>query len=171
MSDVAHEGNPVVEGLLDYSRSKELILKPLNIKDVVEKAIALLAYDIKKFKVFIKTEYSHTKMANGDPNRLMQVFMNILANAVQAMSQKGGDLNIISRDYDGEVRVSITDTGPGIPPDKLKKIFDPFFSTKEGGTGLGLPISKKIIDEHKGALYVDSKAGHGTTFTVCIPIA
>jgi len=161
----------IVEGLLDYSRNKELVLKPLNVKDVVEKAIALLAYDIKKYKVFIKTEYGHTKMANGDPNRLMQVFMNILANAVQAMSQKGGDLNIISRDHEGEVRVSITDTGPGIPPVKLKKIFDPFFSTKEGGTGLGLPISKKIIDEHKGALYVDSKASHGTTFTICLPIA
>jgi|GEM_PF-992965 len=159
----------IVEGLLDYSRTRELMLKPLDIKTVTEKTIALLAYEIKKHKVYVKTDYHHQKKANGDPNRLMQVFMNIMANAVQAMGEKGGDLYVMTMDSDNEVKVSISDTGPGIPEDKLKKIFDPFFTTKEGGTGLGLPISKKIIDEHKGALFVDSKPGEGTTFTVCLP--
>ncbi|MFH1347465.1 MAG: ATP-binding protein [Candidatus Margulisiibacteriota bacterium] len=161
----------IVEGLLDYSRSRELVLNPLDIRTVVDKALALLSYDIKKNKVYPKIDYNHTKKANGDPNRLMQVFMNLLANAVQAMGEKGGDLSIITSDVDGEVRVNIIDTGPGIPQEKLKKIFDPFFTTKEGGTGLGLPISKKIVDEHKGSIYVDSKQGEGTTFTVCLPTA
>ncbi|MBN2058603.1 MAG: hypothetical protein JW782_07390, partial [Candidatus Saganbacteria bacterium] len=161
----------IVEGLLDYSRSRELMLKPLDVKTVVEKAMALLSYDIKKNKVYLKTDYGHKHKALADPNRLMQVFMNLMANAVQAMSEKGGDLVIVTNDVGSEVRVNITDTGPGIAPDKLKKIFDPFFTTKESGTGLGLPISKKIVDEHKGSLYVESKVGRGTTFTVCLPAA
>ncbi len=160
----------IVEGLLDYSRTRELMLKPLDIKTVTEKAIALLAYDIKKNKIYVKTDYRHQANASGDPNRLMQVFMNIMANAVQAM-EKGGDLYVMTMDSENEVRVSISDTGPGIPPDELKRIFDPFFTTKEGGTGLGLPISKKIIDEHKGSLFVQSTPGQGTTFTVCLPAA
>lgn len=161
----------IVEGLLDYSRSRELVLKPLDIRTVVDKALALLAYEIKKKKVYIKTDYDHKRKVNGDPNRLMQVFMNLLANAVQAMGDKGGDLTVVTNNTDGEVRINIRDTGPGIPQEKLKKIFDPFFTTKDSGTGLGLPISKKIIDEHKGSIYVDSKKGEGTTFTICLPVA
>jgi signal transduction histidine kinase len=160
----------IIEGLLDYSRTRELMLKPLDIKSVTEKAIALLAYEIKKNKVYVKTDYNHHQKANGDPNRLMQVFMNIMSNAVQAM-EKGGDLYIMTMDSDEGVRVAVSDTGPGIPEDKLKRIFDPFFTTKEGGTGLGLPISKRIIDEHEGQLSVTSTPGQGTTFTVSLPAA
>lgn len=161
----------IVEGLLDYSRTRELTLKPLDIKTVVEKTIALLAYEIRKNNIYVKTDYRHSAKANGDPNRLMQVFMNLIANAVQAMGEKGGDLSIMTADAEGEVRISISDSGPGIPKDKLRKIFDPFFSTKEAGTGLGLSICKKIVDEHKGSIFVDSTPGHGTTFTVCLPMA
>jgi signal transduction histidine kinase len=160
----------IVEGLLDYSRTRELMLKPLDIKTVTEKAIALLAYEIKKNKVYVKTDYRHHKKASGDPNRLMQVFMNLMANAVQAM-EKGGDLHIMTMDSENMVTLSISDTGPGIPPEKLKRIFDPFFTTKEGGTGLGLPISKKIIEEHRGTIQVESTAGKGTTFTISLPAA
>jgi len=161
----------IVEGLLDYSRTRELALKPVDIKEVLEKTIALLNYEIKKYKIYIKTDYQHARKASADPNRLMQVFMNLISNAVQAMSEKGGDLSIITSDADEEIRISINDTGPGIPSDKLKKIFDPFFSTKEAGTGLGLSISKKIIDEHKGSIFIDSTPGQGTTFVVCLPAA
>jgi signal transduction histidine kinase len=160
----------IISGLLDYSRSKELLLKPLDVKTVVEKTLALLSYEIKKFKIYVKTDYKHTKLANADPNRIMQVFMNLMANAVQAMEAKGGDLLIVTSDSGAEVRISISDTGPGIPREKLKKVFDPFFTTKESGTGLGLSISKEIVDEHKGSIYVDSTPGQGTTFTVCLPV-
>lgn len=160
----------IVDGLLDYSRTRELTLKPLDVKAVVEKTTALLAFDIKKNKIYVKADYRHTAKASGDPNRLMQVFVNLMGNAVQAMD-KGGDLNILTEDGEGEVRVSISDTGHGIPPEKLKQIFDPFFTTKEGGTGLGLSISKKIIEEHKGSIFVESVPDRGTTFTVCLPAA
>lgn len=160
----------IVDGLLDYSRTRELTLKPLDVKAVVEKTIALLAFDIKKNKIYVKADYRHTSKASGDPNRLMQVFVNLMGNAVQAMD-KGGDLNILTEDGEGEVRVSISDTGHGIPPEKIKQIFDPFFTTKEGGTGLGLSISKKIIEEHKGTMFVESVPDRGTTFTICLPTA
>jgi signal transduction histidine kinase len=159
----------IISGLLDYSRTKELVLKPLDVKTVVDKTLALLSYEIKKFKVYVKTDYKHNQQANADPNRIMQVFMNLIGNAVQAMETTGGDLVIVTDDSDHEVRVSITDTGPGIPKEKIKKVFDPFFTTKESGTGLGLSISKEIVDEHKGSMYVDSDPSKGTTFTVCLP--
>lgn len=161
----------IIEGLLDYSRSRELMLKPLDVKEVIEKASALLNYEIRKNKIHVKTDYRHVAKANADPNRLMQVLMNLMSNAVQAMEEKGGDLSIFTSDAAGEVKISITDTGPGIPKRKLEKIFDQFFTTKETGTGLGLSISKKIIDEHKGSISVDSAPGKGTTFTVCLPAA
>lgn len=161
----------IVEGVLDFSRTRELTIQPVEISEVIKKTLALLAYDIKKSKVYVKEDYLHTAKVFGDPNRLIQVFMNIMGNAIQAMGEKGGDLIIISQEGEGEVRISITDTGPGIPKENLQKIFDPFFSTKESGTGLGLAITKKIIDEHKGMLYVDSRPGEGTTFTVCLPRA
>lgn len=97
--------------------------------------------------------------------------MNLISNAVQAMEKKGGDLLVVTKDQGNTVETSIKDTGPGIPQDKLSTIFDPFYSTKESGTGLGLPICKKIIDEHKGSIRVESSVGKGTNFIIDLPAA
>ena len=161
----------MVEGILGYSRAKELVLQPVEITEVVKRTLALLAYDVKKNNIHIKEDYVHTGKVKGDSNRLMQVFLNIIANAVQAIGEKGGDLIILTRDGENEIKISIADTGPGIPPAVLSKIFDPFYSTKSTGTGLGLAIAKKIIDEHKGTIQPDSIPGRGTTFTICLPRA
>lgn len=161
----------IVEGLLDYSRSRELMLKPLDVSTVTDKGLALLTYEIRKQRIEVKTNYDHKCQALGDPNRLMQVFMNVIANAVQAMGQAGGNLTITTLDEDNWVVVKITDTGPGMSREQQKKIFDSFFTTKEGGTGLGLPISKKIVEEHHGTMEVESAEGKGTTFTISLPAA
>jgi signal transduction histidine kinase len=161
----------IVEGLLHYSRSKELTLKPLDLKDFVEKALALLNYDIKKNQVTVRTQFQSNHKANADPNRLMQVLVNIISNAVQAMAQKGGNLIIIIEDSREMIKISFKDTGPGIPADNLKKIFDPFYTTKEAGTGLGLAITKKIIEEHNGNISVESAPNAGTTFKISLPKA
>ncbi|MFH1826201.1 MAG: ATP-binding protein [bacterium] len=161
----------IVEGLLDYSRNRELSLKPIDVKDVIEKTMALLGYELRHHKVEIKTDYRHRSQAKADPNRLIQVFMNLITNAVQAMGDNGGNLSIATNDNQGDVVIAFTDTGPGIPEDKVKNIFDPFFTTKETGTGLGLAISKKIIDEHHGSIVVESRVGLGTTFRVGLPQA
>jgi len=165
----------IIDGLSDYSKIHELRLEPTDVTIVLEKVVAILGYEIKKNNVVIiknfPAENEAKAVALADKNRLVQVFMNIIANGVQAMAGKGGDLSLTARRNDNGICVSIMDTGLGIPPDKLEKIFDPFFTTKETGTGLGLSITKRIIDEHKGSIYVDSRVGEGTTFTVCLPAA
>jgi signal transduction histidine kinase len=161
----------ILDGILDFSRTRELTLQPIEITEVLKKTLALLAYEIKKGRVYVKEEYRHTAKVLGDPNRLTQVFVNIINNAVQAMAEKGGDLTILSQDHEKEVRISIIDTGPGMSKEVLQKIFDPFFTTKSSGTGLGLAITKKIIEEHHGSILVNSFPGRGTSFTVCLPQA
>jgi signal transduction histidine kinase len=109
-----------------------------------------------------------------DEKQIQQVFFNVIINAIQAMKE-GGTLTVltdsISKDGQEFVRVLISDTGKGIPPGDLEKIFVPFFTTKTQGTGLGLPICKKLIEQNGGNLSVESRLGEGTTFTIELPAA
>ncbi|EID43461.1 PAS domain-containing sensor histidine kinase [Parageobacillus thermoglucosidasius] len=105
-----------------------------------------------------------------EPNQLKQVFINILKNAIEVMP-KGGEVTVrIGRLDDSHIRISITDQGCGIPQDKIKKLGEPFYTTKERGTGLGLMVSYKIIEEHQGKIDVESEVGVGTTFHITLPI-
>ncbi|KPC97955.1 Sporulation kinase E [Geobacillus sp. BCO2] len=104
-----------------------------------------------------------------EPNQLKQVFINILKNAIEVMP-KGGDITVRIVRADCYVRISITDQGCGIPKDKIKKLGEPFYTTKERGTGLGLMVSYKIIEEHQGKIEVESEVGVGTTFHITLPI-
>jgi PAS domain S-box-containing protein len=103
-----------------------------------------------------------------DENQLKQVFLNILKNAIESM-EDGGEVLIRSYVLHGFIHIDFKDTGSGIPEYRLKHIGEPFYSTKEKGTGLGLMISKKIINEHKGQLLIDSKEGKGTTISIHLP--
>jgi len=105
------------------------------------------------------------------PQQLSQVFINILLNAAQAISEKG-EIKIKTRENNKEIWISISDTGSGIPDDDKGKIFEPFFTTKEvgKGTGLGLSISYEIIQRHKGDISFESRQGQGTTFIVRLPV-
>nr|WP_010192343.1 ATP-binding protein [Bacillus sp. m3-13] len=105
-----------------------------------------------------------------EPNQLKQVFINILKNAIEVMP-KGGTVSVALEKIEGEqVLISIRDEGTGIPEDKLKKLGEPFYTTKERGTGLGLMVSYKIVEEHNGTIEVSSKLGKGTTFHIKLPI-
>jgi two-component system sensor histidine kinase HydH len=99
------------------------------------------------------------------------VFNNLFINAVQAIGSDGGNMNVKISPENGFVRFDVTDTGDGIPPENLTKIFEPYFSTKETGTGLGLAIVQKIVDIHRGSIDVESIEGEGTNFTVRLPRA
>ncbi len=159
----------IVEGILGFSRNKELSLEPVEIKEVIKKVLALLSYELKKNHIELKEEFNHAIKVNGDQNRLIQVFMNLINNAIQAIGEKGGIVTISTRDTDDVTEINIADSGPGIPKDKLQKIFEPFYTTKESGTGLGLAIIKKYVDEHHGEVKVASEPGRGTVFTVLLP--
>jgi signal transduction histidine kinase len=105
-----------------------------------------------------------------DASRMKQVFLNLLQNAAQAMP-KGGTLQIRTERVGQEVAVTFSDTGVGMPPEVLEHLFEPFFTTKAGGTGLGLPVSLGIVQEHGGRITVESASGKGSAFTVWLPIA
>jgi|UniRef100_A0A7C3WGC2 PAS domain S-box-containing protein len=104
-----------------------------------------------------------------DAHQLHQVLLNLIKNALEAMP-KGGQLTVTSRVKDGQAEISITDTGEGMTPEVLAKIFQPYFTTKQKGTGLGLAICRNIIEEHGGRIFVESNPGQGSTFTIQIPL-
>ncbi|MGQ9608638.1 MAG: sensor histidine kinase [bacterium] len=104
-----------------------------------------------------------------DDNQIKQALLNIILNANQAMPS-GGKIIVKAYKTNNHVSIDITDTGEGVSPDRIDKLFNLFYSTKEDGTGLGLPIAKRIIDMHNGEIKVKSKLGGGTTFSVILPI-
>jgi signal transduction histidine kinase len=104
-----------------------------------------------------------------DPKQLHQVLINLFKNAQEAMPQ-GGEITIASRVRGANLEVSINDTGPGMPPEVVSRIFQPYFTTKETGTGLGLAICQSIMQEHGGCILADSTPGAGSVFTLQLPL-
>lgn len=160
----------VIKALLDFGRPSAPTLRPIDIEEVVADVVLFTRQFAGQSQVEIETEFSSgMPLVNADPDQLKQVLVNLVSNAVQAMEADGGEIRIKVWDDDSFVFVSVADTGPGIPADVLGKVFDPFYSTKDSGTGLGLTIVHRIIDQHGGRIEVESSPGEGTTFTVALP--
>lgn len=128
----------------------------------------MLRTEAEQFGVSIVLDCSQGLSIRGNRDRLMQVFLNVCRNGLQAMPD-GGKLVISSRQSDTGILIVITDSGHGISPDDMQKIYEPFFTTKARGTGLGLALSKKIIEEHNGSIDIKS-SGAGTTVTMVLPV-
>jgi two-component system, NtrC family, sensor kinase len=163
----------IVRGLLEFSRESIPRKTWSSLNSIMDAALTLVKHQSLFQNIDIETEYRQD-LPNVlvDPNQVEQVFMNILLNAGQAMPGEG-KLTIRSGISKGgaQVFVTITDTGHGIPEENISRIFDPFFTTKENrGTGLGLSVSYGIINNHGGTIEVQSRAGHGTSFTVKLPV-
>lgn len=166
----------VVSQFLGYARPDRGERQTLSINDVVHKTIQLLIPQ--SGEVEIKTDLaSDLAQVRADPEQLRQVFLNLGINAIQAMQGKG-TLLVVTRGHQtskpGEVtplvEICFQDTGIGIPPEAIQDIFIPFYTTKEGGTGLGLPICQRIIENHKGTIEVRSQPGRGSAFSVLLPV-
>jgi signal transduction histidine kinase len=161
--------NRVVNDFLDYARPAPLKREPVRLSGLVESCLQLLAPVIRDKGVNVITGFPADETAvSADPNQLRQVFLNLILNAVQA-TDKGAEVALAVWRDGGCTRVTVNDSGPGIPADKLKRVFEPFYSTKPGGTGLGLPIAQRIVAEHGGRLVLESEPGKGTTATVILP--
>ncbi|KPL12207.1 hypothetical protein AMJ85_01560 [candidate division BRC1 bacterium SM23_51] len=164
----------IVKGLLDFARQSRPEKKKISVNEVIHNSLSLLRNQASFRNVEIAEDLDpFLPEISADPNQLQQVFVNILINASEVMPD-GGKVRVISKRADraGEqVEVSISDTGPGIPPEALSKLFDPFYSTKGTGTGLGLAISYGIVQSHGGTIEVHSEPGHGATFIVHLPTA
>jgi signal transduction histidine kinase len=166
--------NAIVGDLLDYARSRELHREEVE----VDKWLAEMLDDYAvPGGVTLRRELAPAGAAMVDRNRFRQVMVNLLDNAAQAMTDSpqtgslAGLCQVTVRTEPGGpfVRIAVSDTGPGISPDKLPKIFEPLFTTKSFGVGLGLPTVRHIVEEHGGTVDVTCRPGQGATFTICLP--
>lgn len=158
--------NKVVNDLLEYSRELQLELSKTSPKLLLKEALSLVRVP-ENIRV-VNLMQSKPKIVV-DVEKMKRVFVNIIKNAVDAMTQ-GDKLTIKSKKTDANLEVTFADTGTGIPKDVIAKIWTPLFTTKAKGMGLGLPICKRIVESHGGSISVESKIGKGTTFTVTFPI-
>jgi nitrogen-specific signal transduction histidine kinase len=160
----------VIKGLLDFANPKEPVLTPFSVNKVLEEALFFSTLQAQESRISIeKSLGKNLPLVLLDPEQIKRVFINIILNALQAM-QAGGVLRIrTARSLGGGAMVRIADTGTGIPPNILDRIFDPFFTTKSQGAGLGLSISRTILEKHHATISCDGQEGKGTTFTILFP--
>jgi len=174
----AARARQIVRGLLDFAHSGTPVLSPANLNDLVEEAVALVYTRSVRTKVSLVKNLVPLPPVMLDANQIKQVLVNLLNNAVQAMSD-GGHLTVTTqltmRNVDGISRqmaaICIGDSGVGIPAENMERVFDPFFTTKEvgQGTGLGLSVSYGIVEQHNGRIEIESVVEEGSTFTVLLP--
>ena len=170
----AERTSEIVKGLKSFSRADDGKLVTTDIHECLDNTLVLLLNQYKD-RIQISRKYGKVRKIQGSPGKLSQVFVNVLGNAIQAIEGKG-KINISTktekRGSKSYVRVSIKDTGKGIALNEQKRIFEPFYTTKEvgQGTGLGLSISHSIIEEHGGKIEVESEEGAGTEFRIFLPV-
>jgi two-component system NtrC family sensor kinase len=168
----------IVNNLLNFSRTSATEFSDVNVNKVIAETLNLLEHQFKTSHIKVETDlYGDLPLIHGNAGKLQQVFLNLFVNAKDAMAGNGGTLRISTSNGAG-VQVSISDSGAGIAPEHINKIYDPFFTTKtsprEGqsrGTGLGLSVTYGIIQEHAGKIRVESLAGRGTTFHLEFPLS
>jgi len=160
--------NKIINDLLDYSREIRLELQIFKPKSLIDYILMTTAIP-KNIKISDQSDSSLEIIA--DSNKIERVFNNIIKNAIDAMNRDGGVIEITSRQNDGKAEISFSDTGPGMPPEVVSKIFTPLFTTKAQGMGFGLSICKRIVEAHGGSISVKTELGKGTTFIVSLPIA
>ncbi|MBI3744767.1 MAG: hypothetical protein HY261_10860 [Chloroflexi bacterium] len=173
--DNAQRAAIVVRNLLTFARPSKPQRKPIQLNDEVRHVVDLRSYELHVSNIEVTLSLKRDLPRTfADPRQLQQVFLNILVNCEQAIlsAKQGGRIAISTAEVDGFVRASFSDDGPGIKPENFKRLFQPFFTTKEPGkgTGLGLSISQSILAEHGGRIRAESEPGRGATFIVELPI-
>ncbi|MGG2197979.1 ATP-binding protein [Paenibacillus validus] len=159
----------IVGELLLLAKPPNVQLRKYNLVDTIEQIVALLQTRaiMNNIEIEFQRRAADTEIYC-DENQIKQVFINLIQNALEVTPVDGRVAIDIDSDADG-VAIAIRDEGPGIPEDKLRKLGEPFFTTKENGTGLGLTVSYNIIENHGGRIQVNSIVGQGTTFTIRLP--
>jgi signal transduction histidine kinase len=162
----------VVQGFLKFTRPEDLRLQPVTPKTLLEEILPVIEPEALRNAVNVHLEVSpHAPAINGDPGMLRQVVLNLAINAIQAMPTSGALRLTAAAGSRGRVELRVQDTGVGIPPENLQKIFDLYFTTKEKGSGIGLSMVYRIVQLHDGEIEVQSTPGRGTTFRVLLPRA
>ena len=161
-----------VSHLLKYAKEEDYSFALVNLANVIDSALTQLRAKLDAAKVAVSRNYIAGPTVQADAEKLRQVFANLVDNAIDALATipEGRRIDLFLENGDGLATVRVRDNGCGIPPEKLDRIFNPFFTTKEKGTGLGMAISKKIVEAHEGAIEVASEVGRGTEFKVMLPL-
>jgi C4-dicarboxylate-specific signal transduction histidine kinase len=165
----------IVSNLLAFSRQSKMEMKSVNINRLIEQTLLINANLLMIAGVKVEKHLSpDLPDLIGSEDQLLQVFMNLVSNAAQAMESKEKGVLSITTNHSSKqnaILIQIEDTGVGIPEKDMSRLFEPFFTTKKGkGVGLGLSVAYGIIQEHRGSIYVQSKIGAGTTFQVKLPV-
>ena len=158
----------IVEGMLNLARTRPPVLRPCRLGMVLERALEDADPIVEKHRVLVEREAFAPVTVRADAAQLARAFLNIISNAAQVM-EEGGRLRIAVTRAAGRARVRFTDSGPGIPPEHIERIFEPFFSAREGGTGLGLALAHRIVEDHAGRLWARNEPAGGATFVVELP--
>jgi two-component system nitrogen regulation sensor histidine kinase GlnL len=176
----------MIEELLEFSSPKRLHLSEVNVNKVLNDLVALMRAEVGNGKIAFRLAFDPSlPPVRGDETRLSQVFLNVLRNSVDALRDRpgGGTIQVLSKvDLDlhpvradhsprPAIAVEISDDGLGVRGEDLEKLFTPFYTTKARGTGLGLALSHKLVEEHGGSLRLQSRHGEGTTVRVVLPVA
>jgi len=158
----------IAQEFMEIARDTTVSKEPVDLRAILQEVLLPYQRLLSERIRFTLTSEGTDFRALGDEAKLKTAFRNIVANAVEAIAQQG-ELTVTVGRRDGAVTIAVRDTGPGMSPGTVARIFELYFSTKDAGTGLGLPIAKKIVEEHGGTIRVESEPGQGTTVTIELP--
>lgn len=162
--------NRLLTHLLDFARPPRPEFQPVDVGRVIDSVIALVDHTARHQGIEVKKTISLlVPPVESDPEQIKQVLLNLTINAIQAMPQ-GGRIEISARAERSGVRLAVRDEGPGVSPEDLDRIFDPFYTTKDAGTGLGLSVAHQIVTQHRGTIKAERNAGGGMTFSLMLPV-
>jgi signal transduction histidine kinase len=163
-----------VKDLLSYARLPEPRLVRTSVLAIIDRVARLVAPKAEELGIEIEMgPFENEAELDVDPEQMEQVFFNIMMKELQSMAEGGGKL-IIKASFDrkkGTAEVSLSDTGPALPKSALERLFEPSFSSRQAGTGLGLAVTRNIVENHGGTILAKSRKGKGTTFSVVLPLA
>ena len=160
----------LLTNLLDFAKPRLPRIQSVGINQVVASVASLAGPVAERCGITVHTAIpADLPAVECDPEQLQQVILNLALNAVQAMSE-GGRVTLAAWKQDSQIVVQVKDEGRGIPPEDLDKVFDPFYTTKERGTGLGLSVAHQIVNQHGGAITVEANSDRGMTFAVHLPL-
>ncbi len=160
--------NESISSLLQFSRPREPEFLPLELEDLLEKMEKLLEYDLKEKNIILEKSYTCSIQIEGDGDLLLQVLLNVLKNALNA-SETDGHISVTCENDDEHIYITVKDNGVGMSRVECEQMFDPFFTTRKTGTGLGLTVSHQIVEQHQGLFKVTSEQGKGTSVTIILP--
>lgn len=162
--------NAIVNDLLILGKPNTAVKTPKKLIDIIEYVISVIDPHAQRKEIYIEYDVDQSAMLLCDENQMKQVFINLIKNAMEAMPN-GGTIITHGKVENDKVFVSVKDEGCGIPPETLAKLGEPFYTTKQNGHGLGLMVTKKIIEEHDGKFNISSEIGKGTIITIQLPVS